>query len=65
MSVKYVDDNNDAVKYFGGSDPSDHLELGKVYEVERESVHSWHTRVYLKGYSGEWFNSVHFLDVTD
>jgi len=35
------------------------LEVGKEYEVDNIEVHSWHTKVYLKGFSKP-FNSVHF-----
>lgn len=35
------------------------LVIGKTYEVDEVIVHSYHTRVYLKGFK-DWFNSVAF-----
>ena len=35
------------------------LVIGKTYEVDGVIVHSYHTRIYLKGFK-DWFNSVAF-----
>ena len=43
--------------------PND-LEVGTVYEIERTEVHSWHTKIYLKGITGS-FNSVYFKEAHD
>lgn len=61
------------VKYKGSSkeqrnwgwDGSDYgqLVVGKVYDVEREEVHSCHTKIFLEGIKGS-FNSVCFAEVT-
>lgn len=40
------------------------LIVGKIYEVERVEVHSWHTKVFLVGIKGS-FNSVCFDVVED
>jgi hypothetical protein len=40
----------------------DHLKVGETYEVEKTEVHSWHTKIWLKGFD-EPFNSVHFEEV--
>lgn len=39
------------------------LEVGKEYTVESVEVHSWHTLVYLKEFSGKSFNSVAFEEI--
>ena len=31
-------------------DPTEHLVQGRTYKVDRVSVHSWHTRVYLEDF---------------
>jgi hypothetical protein len=38
------------------------LVVGEVYEVEKVEEHSWHTKVWLKGYKNP-FNSVHLMSV--
>jgi hypothetical protein len=38
------------------------LVVGSVYNVEKVEVHSWHTKLYLKGIKGS-FNSVCFEPV--
>lgn len=40
------------------------LVIGNSYTVEHIEVHSWHTKVYLKGFNGS-FNSVCFEDDVD
>lgn len=38
------------------------LEVGKIYEIQGVEPHSWHTKLYLFGFSKP-FNSVHFEEV--
>lgn len=53
---------SDAQVSFGGhDDPRGVLIEGQAYEVERREVHSWHTKITLKGIPGR-FNSVCFED---
>ena len=46
-----------------GGHTGDHesLEIGKEYKVEKREVHSFHTKIFLKGFDGS-FNSVCFVD---
>lgn len=48
------------VQWGGNDDPRGVLEPGVAYEVDKQEVHSWHTKIYLKGFPGKKFNSVHF-----
>lgn len=41
---------------------ADYLVIGKEYTVEKTSVHSWHTDVWLQEFPGIRFNSVFFAD---
>jgi len=60
---------NTIVKFIGCSESQhnfgnhtgnyNNLVIGKEYVVEKTEVHSWHTKVYLKGIVGN-FNSVCF-----
>jgi hypothetical protein len=38
---------------------------GQVYTVERTEVSSWSTEVILKEFPGKFFNSVHFIELTE
>lgn len=60
--VKYIGATDDQVRWGGNDDPRLVLVEGGIYEVEREEVHSWHTKLYLKGIPGK-FNSVSFVPV--
>lgn len=48
------------VRWGSNDDPRGLLEPGKVYEVKRVDVHTWHTKVFLTDFPGKKFNSVHF-----
>lgn len=52
--------NQDAVKWGGNDDPKGILEIGKSYTVKRTEIHSWHTKVILKEFPNNRFNSGHF-----
>jgi len=41
------------------------LVVGEQYTVEKVEIHSWHTNVFLEGYSGIPFNSVQFENVEE
>lgn len=46
---------------WGGCSPvEDYLSIGELCIVEKYEIHSWHTRIWIKGIPGEYFNSVHF-----
>lgn len=48
------------VQWGSCADPRGLLVVGHVYEVEREDVHTMHTKIFLKGFPGKGFNSVNF-----
>ncbi|KKP51573.1 MAG: hypothetical protein UR43_C0019G0016 [candidate division TM6 bacterium GW2011_GWF2_33_332] len=57
--VKFVSADDDQVKWGSNDDPRLVLNTDDVYEIESIEVHSWHTKIYLKGIKGK-FNSVSF-----
>lgn len=59
MKVKYIGASDVQVQWGNCDDPRDVLIKGEVYEVEKEEVHTWHTKLYLAGIEGR-FNSVCF-----
>ena len=62
MIVKYTGASQDQINWGGNDDPRPLLVVGNVYEVEKLDVHSWHTKVKLKGIDGR-FNYVSFEEV--
>lgn len=59
MKVKYIGASDAQVQWGNCDDPRDVLIEGAVYEVEKEDVHTWHTKLHLVGIEGR-FNSVCF-----
>lgn len=58
--VKFLGEVSESQINWGGhTDPRGLLEKDKEYDVDDIEVHSWHTRIYLKGING-YFNSVWF-----
>lgn len=57
----YTGATDEQVAWGGDTDPRGLLVEGQAYEVEKERVHSWHTKWKLVGVDG-WFNSVCFDD---
>ena len=54
---------SDYENHWGNCEPiKGNLEVGKVYKVSRIEEHSWHTKIWLKGFAKP-FNSVHFEEV--
>lgn len=52
---------SDYQNYYGGCEEiKEHLKVGNEYTIEEVDIHSWHTNVYLEGFPGLPFNSVHF-----
>ena len=64
MKVKYIGTDDDQVRWGSNNDPRGLLEIGNIYEVEKEEVHTWHTKLYLKGINGR-FNSVSFKEIKE
>jgi hypothetical protein len=62
--VKYIEDyvGDDSVNWGSHEDPRGVLKDGKIYTIDRTEVHSWHTKVFLKGYEDKSYNSVWFED---
>lgn len=61
--LQYIGCDDQQVRYGGNNDPRGVLVEGCIYDVSKEEVHSWHTKISLIGIEGE-FNSVCFRDVT-
>ena len=55
--VKFVSATDDQVNWGSNDDPRLVLDTNTIYEIENIKVHSWHTKVYLKGIKGK-FNAV-------
>jgi hypothetical protein len=60
--VIYKGASDDQVKWGSNDDPRGLLVEGEMYTVEKEEVHSWHTKIYLAEHPGKKFNSVCFDD---
>ena len=60
--VKYLGSIEDQVRWGSNDNPKGVLFEGDVYYVERVEIHSWHTKLYLRGIRGK-FNSVCFEKV--
>lgn len=61
MQVKYIGATDEQVKWGGNDDPRGLLNEGDIYEVSKEEVHSWHTKLYLTEFPSKKFNSVSFI----
>jgi hypothetical protein len=57
--VKFIGSSDDQVNWGSNDDPRLLLNTETVYEIEKVEIHSWHTKIYLKGIKGR-FNSVSF-----
>ena len=60
MQVKFIGASDSQVRWGSCADPRVVLAEGATYEVEREEVHSWHTKLFLVGFPGLGFNDVCF-----
>ena len=58
-TVVFDGTSDEQVRWGGNDDPREVLEVGDEYEVEETEVHSWHTKIKLKGFDG-WFNDASF-----
>ena len=58
--LKYLGNATNAqIRWGNHNDPRNLLEKNNMYDVDKIEIHSWHTKVFLKGYSGS-FNSIWF-----
>ena len=58
-TVIYDGASESQIRFGGNDDPRDILTVGDEYELEDVEVHSYHTKIKLKGFDG-WFNDVSF-----
>ncbi|NDB85842.1 MAG: hypothetical protein EB127_24555 [Alphaproteobacteria bacterium] len=57
--VRYTGSTEVQVRWGNNDNPVDVLFEGDTYYVERIEIHTWHTKLYLRGVYGK-FNSVCF-----
>ena len=60
--VKYTGSTETQVRWGNNDNPVGVLFEGDTYYVERVEIHTWHTKLYLRGVYGK-FNSVCFEKV--
>jgi hypothetical protein len=60
--VKYLGSIEEQVRWGNNDNPTGVLFEGDIYCVERVEIHSWHTKLYLRGFYGK-YNSVCFEKV--
>ena len=74
MKTKYFDIGNpnprqvvctSVQKDVWGGENGERLELNKVYNLVKLTVHSYHTKCYLEEFPGVGFNSVLFDDIEE
>lgn len=57
--VIYLGTCDEQVNLGSNDDPRNILIEGDIYQIEKVEVHSWHTKISLRGVNGK-FNSVSF-----
>jgi hypothetical protein len=60
--VKFLGCSEVQIQWGGNDDPNGILVVGDEYVIEKVEVHTWHTKLYLKGIKGK-FNSSCFEEV--
>jgi hypothetical protein len=60
--VIFVGCTVDQINWGSNDDPNKILSIGAVYTISDVDVHTWHTKISLKGFSGI-FNSVCFDEI--
>lgn len=60
--VRYTGSIEEQVRWGNNDNPTGVLIEGDVYYIERVEIHTWHTKLYLRGVYGK-FNSVCFEKV--
>ncbi len=61
--VKFTTASDEQVNWGGNDDPRELLKTEEIYKVDKIETHSWHTKIYLRGFPGKKFNSVSFKEV--
>ena len=64
MKIQYTGATKEQVQWGNNTDPRNILIEGCMYELDNVEVHSYHTKIALKGVKG-WFNSASFTDPED
>ena len=59
--VRFDGASKEQIRWGSNTDPKDILRAGNFYEIESVEVHSWHTKISLKGIDGQ-FNSASFTE---
>lgn len=57
--VIYLGSSEEQVRWGSNDDPRKSLIEGDIYQIEKVEIHSWHTKLTLRGVPGK-FNSVSF-----
>jgi hypothetical protein len=60
--VRFIGCDRDQINWGGCDDPNPVLFKDTVYYIERVDVHTWHSKIELRGIKGK-FNSVCFEEV--
>ena len=55
--VKFIEATIEQIRWGSNDDPNLVCEVGATYEVEKVEVHSWHTKIWLKGIPGKFNNA--------
>jgi len=58
--VIYDGASQEQINWGGNNDPRGLLVVGNAYEIEDIDIHSYHTKIKLKGING-WFNDASFI----
>jgi len=58
---RFVSSSKDQVNWGNNDDPYEAgMVEGDILTLEKREVHTWHTKLYFKGYPGKKFNSASF-----
>lgn len=60
--VSFISCSKHQIQWGNNDDPNPILTEGETYQIEDVDIHSYHTKIKLKGYDG-WFNSVCFMGI--
>lgn len=63
--IKFIGASDDQVKWGSNDDPRDFLILNETYTIDHTEIHGYHTKVILKEFPNEKFNSVHFIEIKE
>ena len=58
--AEYVGCDQDQINFGGNDDPQKLLNVGEIYKVKDEEIHSWYTKYELVGFPRLQFNNLSF-----